>query len=139
MTLRLVPLLVLATALATAGCGYPTLHITQAEVASDGRARVILKEIDGRTFKLEVVNESSDPLVVYRDRVTAQLPSGTEERLPGGATNLYTVSPGSSHAVNVSFNLDGLKAGDDVWILLNDAVTLKGTTVVLKPIKTVVE
>jgi hypothetical protein len=130
--------LALAIVLLLSGC--TTLRFVKPLVDGPNGVQVRLKDIQDDVFLLEVVNLGEAPIMVDRDRVVLSTPSGTRARKTGGLSNLYTILPAGHHAVNVRFNLGGLKNGDRIGICFADAIVLAGgQRVEVPPIELAVE
>jgi hypothetical protein len=112
----------------------PLLTATRAEVMTPGAARVVLKEIDDNELSFVVYNLSPQPMAVDRDAVRLLLSSGPRSREPGMGTRVYSIPPGGFHAVNVKFNLDGVGAGETLWVHFQEAISIEGQLVPVEPI-----
>jgi hypothetical protein len=113
-----------------AGCySGPSARPVETETRAANRAVVVLQEVDGNIFKFTVENLSNETMVVHRDRIYLSTPSGTVERLAGGAAHTYTLPPGGAHDVNVRFDLSRLEEGTRVEVLFGDALDVRGARV----------
>lgn len=117
----------LALSAALPGCSYtPHLVPLRGEVFTPGAARVVLMNIDGDIIHVDVFNQTSVPLVVYRDAFLLSTATGMRPRVPGGVSNIYTIPPGSVHDVRVRFDLSGLSRGDQVVLVFQNALVANG-------------
>jgi hypothetical protein len=123
--------LVLST-LAT-GCASLTPVRTSDEAAEV--ARVYMKGRDRNLFKLDVVNESNDVLVVDREAVTLEHGGKVEHRLPGGVSSTYVIAPHGHHDLFVKMPLGGIARGESVFLNLDNVVLRDGQPVELEPVE----
>jgi hypothetical protein len=129
----------LAVVLALALSACTTLRWVKTTVDTPEGVRVTLQEVTSDIFRLEVINYGAQPILVDRDRVVLETPGGARARLPGGVGSLYTIGPSGHHAVNVRFDLSGLRGGDRVGICFADAITSGGRAVGVPPIELAIE
>jgi hypothetical protein len=120
------------------GCG-PALAPTKTEVEAPSVARVQLTAIEDNIFKFMVYNLSDQPMVILRDEVLLQTPSGSRHRLPGGYSNVYNLAPGESHAVHTRFDLTNIESGDTLEVHFGPAVQIRGKPTQIEPILIQVE
>lgn len=132
--------LVCTAVLAGAGCGGEKHLVAQrVEVITPGGARVSLKNARGPVIELEVFNYTPAPMVVYRDNIMLSSSQGLRPRLPGGVSNVYTVAPGGVHQVNVKYDLHGLRRGETVAVVFQNAFIVNSQSVPVEPIPFLVE
>jgi hypothetical protein len=139
--------LLLAMTLA-AGCGASTLLIpANAEQRLDGQVDIVAwsgtqapvagavlgTSTDILNFKVENLSKSSQ-VKIDRDAIFLVGSTGRLGRVPGVGPSLYTLGPGELHDVNVRFPLDGLPRGEMVEVHFEDAVTVGGEKVALRPL-----
>jgi hypothetical protein len=115
------------------GCG-PALAPTRTEVEAPSVARVQLTAIEDNIFKFMVYNLSDQPMVVLRDEVLLQTPSGPRHRLPGGYSNVYNLAPGESHAVHTRFDLSNVESGDTLEVHFTAALQIGGKPTQIQPL-----
>ncbi|HVK67866.1 MAG TPA: hypothetical protein VM694_25575 [Polyangium sp.] len=115
------------------GCAGRTLAATNSEVSAQS-VRVVVEDVDGDIIKLVVINESTKPMRIYRDRVTLMTPTKEQDRVPGGSDNLYTVEPGQSHKLYVRFDLSALEPNQSVELRMNKAVMVGDGPINFDPI-----
>lgn len=101
----------------------PWLKAVQSTSEVQGVVRVDVTNVMEDIITVDVKNQSSNmPLLVDRDAIKLKTSRGTLDRKPGGASNTYTVAPGSHREVNVRFAVDGLPTGETVELLLDRAI-----------------
>jgi len=120
--------------LALAGCSHTTLEATQQRSAASQWARVELSEVDGDMLTFDVYNLSKLNLVILRDKIVLETPSGRRGREPGGLRSYYNVAPGAMHDVKVKFDLGDCPPGQPVKVLFDAALLADGTPVPMAPL-----
>jgi hypothetical protein len=109
------------------GCGASSHLVPQrGEVFLPGAARVVLMGVEKDIVSLEVYNQTPAQLTIYRDSFLLSTPSGLRARQPGGVSNVYVVRPGGVHAVRLRFDLSGLHRGDQIALILQNALVVNG-------------
>ena len=119
---------------ALAGCSGVTLQATQQRTETTQWARVEVSEVDGQVLTFDVFNLSRLNMVVLRDKIVLETPSGRRGREPGGLQNYYNVAPGAMHDVKVKFDLSDCRPGQAVRVLFESALLADGTPVPMAPI-----
>lgn len=89
---------------------------------------------DGNIIKLVVQNESTMPMVIFRDRVTLSTRNSELTHSQGARGSVYTLAPGASHDLNGRFHVAHLPPRERVELLVNDAVRITGNAVRFEPI-----
>ena len=122
------------------GCGGTYGIVAQrGEVFTPGAARVVLRGVREDIITVDVFNQTPAPMVIYRDSFLLSTPSGTRSRLPGGVSNVYTVQPGGVHEVRVRFSLANLHPGEQLALVLQNALVVNGQPIPIEPLPFVVQ
>ena len=118
------------------GCGGSRVALApmSATYTISPAARVDLTNIQDDIYTLMVYNTSGGGLVIDRDAFLLQTPAGLIKREPGGLASVYNVPPGGAHDVRLRFRVEGLPAGQQVYLLVDQAVRVNGEPVGLPPI-----
>jgi hypothetical protein len=127
-------ILTLGLPLLVAACAHATLVPQIMAVDSPGVVRVEVKRIHGGIVELAVFNTSPAMIVIDRDGVFLQTPSGRLAREPGGLATTHNVPPGGVHGLNVKFALGDLQAGAPVQLEFPNAILVNGSPVPVPPI-----
>jgi hypothetical protein len=128
---------VLVVATTLTGC--VSLHPVSPVVDGPGGVRVLVRAEDDDLFKLEVANYGTAPIVIDRDRVVMFTAAGARTRIAGGVGSVYDVAPGARHALNVRFELAGIRTGERVELSLAGAVTQNGQVLLVPPLEFVAD
>jgi hypothetical protein len=123
-----------ASALTVAGCATVQLQATQRSVEASGFARVEVGEVDGDILTFDVYNLSKLTLVVLRDKIVLETPTGRRGREPGGLQRYYNVAPGAMHDVKVKFDFSDCTAGTELKVRFDDALMADGAPLRIAPV-----
>ncbi len=122
------------------GCGPAIRMVAQRpELMTPGALRIVLLETDENLITVDVFNQTSAPMVIYRDSVMLSTPSGMRARMRGGVGHVYTVPPGGVHKLRVRFDLYGLRRGDQVAMVFQNAIVIHGQPVPIEPLPFVLQ
>ena len=116
------------------GCAGTTLQATERQVETANLARVEVAEVAGEVLTFDVYNLSKLSMVVYRDKIVLETPTGRRGRDPGGLQRSYDIAPGRMHDVKVKFDLGDCPPGQQVKVLFDSALAVDGTPVPVAPI-----
>jgi hypothetical protein len=123
-----------ASVLCLTGCASVQLQATQRSVEANGFARVEVGEVDGDILTFDVYNLSKLTLVVLRDKIVLETPTGRRGREPGGVQRAYTVAPGAMHDVKVKFDFSDCTAGTELKVRFDDALVADGAPLHIAPV-----
>lgn len=128
-------LTVAALGVVQSGCGSAIRMVAQRpELMTPGALRIVLLETDENLITVDVFNQTSAPMVIYRDSVMLSTPSGMRARMRGGVGHVYTVPPGGVHKLRVRYDLYGLRRGDQVAMVFQNAIVINGQPVPVEPL-----
>jgi hypothetical protein len=119
-----------------AGCGPVLIPVRRASVSPDVTVSIqAVKHMrargpGGMFFRTVVENRSDTPIIVDRDAVVLQTPSGPRQRLPGGISRYYLLAPGERHRVQCLYWVADLKPDDRPQLDFSHAITRMGTVAV---------
>jgi hypothetical protein len=114
--------------------GCASLRPVSDTVVAAGGVRVVLKERDRKLFKLMVINETQQPVMIDRDAITLEVGGEEHRRNPGGASTMYSIPPGGFHQVNVKYDLPLVSEGEHALLQFKNAVFVGGVPVYVDPI-----
>lgn len=122
------------------GCG-PAIRLVaqRPELMTPGALRIVLLGVDDNLITVDLFNQTSAPMVVYRDSVLLSTPTGMRARMRGGVGHVYTVPPGGVHKLRVRFDLYGLRRGDQVAMVFQNAIVINGQPVPVEPLPFVLQ
>lgn len=122
------------------GCAAGARLVAQrAELITPGAIRVLLLGIDGNLVKVDIFNQTSAPMLVYRDQVMLSTATGMRGRMQGGVGHIYTIPPGGVHKLHVRYDLYGLRPGDQVAMIFQNAIAVNGQPVPVEPLPLLVQ
>jgi hypothetical protein len=124
------------------GCGGSagyTIVGQRGEVFTPGAARVVLRGVRNDIISVDVFNMTAAPMVIYRDSFLLSTSSGMRARLPGGVSNVYTVPPGGVHEVRLRYDLHGLSRGEQIALVVQNALVVNAQPVPIEPLPFVVQ
>ena len=136
--------LMAAAALASvgvAGCGTASYTIVaqRGEVFTPGAVRVVMRNVHRDIISVDVFNQTGAPMVVYRDSFLLSTSTGMRARLAGGVSNVYNIPPGGVHEVRVRYDLSGLSRGEQLALVLQNALVVNGQPVPIEPLPFLVQ
>lgn len=122
------------------GCASGASLVAQrAELITPGAIRILLLGVEGNLVKVDIFNQTSAPMLVYRDQVMLSTSNGMRARMQGGVGRVYTIPPGGVHKLHVRYDLYGLRPGDQVAMIFQNAVAVNGQPVPVEPLPLVVQ
>lgn len=124
----------------SAGCAPGARLVAQrAELITPGAIRVLLLGVDDNLVKVDLFNQTSAPMLVYRDQIMLSTSSGMRARMRGGVGHIYTIPPGGVHKLQVRYDLYGLRPGDQVAMIFQNAIVVAGQPVPVEPLPLLVQ
>lgn len=124
----------------SAGCAPGARLVAQrAELITPGAIRVLLLGVEDNLVKVDLFNQTSAPMLVYRDQVMLSTSHGMRARMQGGIGHVYTIPPGGVHKLNVRYDLYDLRPGDQVAIIFQNAIVVNGQPVPVEPLPLLVQ
>jgi hypothetical protein len=123
-----------------AGCGPVLLPVRRTSASAEVAVTIsAVKHMrargpGGMFFRTVVENRSDTPIIVDRDAVLLQTPSGPRQRLPGGISRYYLLAPGERHRVQCLYWVADLKPGDSPQLDFSRAITRMGTPLPVEPL-----
>ena len=133
-TTRVVGWVLALVALALVGCSTVQLKAVQSRTVAENWARVEVGEVSGDILTFQVYNLSKLNLVILRDKIVLETPTGRRGREPGGASNYYNVAPGAMHDVKVKFDFSDCAGGQEVKVRFDSALVADGAPIPIAPI-----
>ena len=122
------------------GCATGARLVAQrAELITPGAIRVLLLGVDGNLVKVDIFNQTSAPMLVYRDQVLLSTSTGMRARMQGGVGHVYTIPPGGVQKLHVHYDLYGLRPGDQVAMIFQNAIAVNGQPVPVEPLPLLVQ
>jgi hypothetical protein len=116
------------------GCASVRLHATQESTVSKGLVRIEVAKIEGDILTFDVYNLSKLQLMVLRDKIVLETPTGRRGREPGGVQRFYNIEPGGAHDVKVKFDFSDCAPGQEVKVRFDSAILVDVTPVPIAPI-----
>jgi hypothetical protein len=126
--------------MATVACAPAVRLVAQRpELMTPGALRIVLLAVDDNLITVDVFNQTSAPMVLYRDAVMLSTPTGMRARMRGGVGHVYTLPPGGVHKLRVRYDLYGLHRGDQVAMVFQNAIVINGQPVPVEPLPFVLQ
>jgi len=133
-------LLAAGATLGLGACGPAVRLVAQRpELMTPGALRIVLLGVDENQVTVDIFNQTSAPMLIYRDSVMLSTAAGMRARMRGGVGHVYTVPPGGVHKLRVRYDLYGLSRGDQVAMVFQNAIVLNGQPVPVEPLPFVLQ